>query len=92
MVPDGDRSAGGTVLLVQRWEHDYADWTALPNAEQERIIGRTKPDSIELDDRPATSHAARTIGTSTGRSSAATPPTALSTITAYSCHQRSPGW
>jgi putative iron-dependent peroxidase len=60
VVPDADRGAGGTVLLVQRWEHDYAAWTALPDAEQERIIGRTKPDSIELDDRPKTSHAART--------------------------------
>src|SRR5262249_38242437 len=30
------------------------------DSEQERVIGRTKPDSIELDDRPTTSHAART--------------------------------
>ena len=52
--------AGGTVLLVQRWEHDYTAWTALSDEEQERVIGRTKPDSIELEDRPATSHAART--------------------------------
>jgi porphyrinogen peroxidase len=60
LVPDHEPAAGGTVLLVQRWEHDYAAWTALSDAEQERVIGRTKPDSIELDDRPSASHAART--------------------------------
>lgn len=60
LVADELPGSGGAVLLVQRWEHDYAAWTALPDAEQERVIGRTKPDSVELDDRPATSHAART--------------------------------
>jgi putative iron-dependent peroxidase len=59
LIPDGVPGAGGTVLLLQKWEHD-ASWMRLPEAEQERVIGRTKLDSIELDDRPATSHAART--------------------------------
>ena len=27
---------------------------------QEQVIGRTKPDSVDLDDRPETSHVART--------------------------------
>jgi putative iron-dependent peroxidase len=60
LVPDDAPGAGGTVLLLQRWEHDYHAWTALSDAEQERVIGRSKPDSVELADRPATSHAART--------------------------------
>jgi porphyrinogen peroxidase len=60
LVPDGTPGAGGTVLLLQKWEHEAAAWTRLPEAEQERVIGRTKSDSVELDDRPTTSHAART--------------------------------
>ena len=60
VVPDGEPGAGSSILLLQRWEHDSARWTSLPVAEQERVIGRTKPDSIELDPRPPSSHAART--------------------------------
>jgi putative iron-dependent peroxidase len=60
VVPDDAPGAGGSVLLLQKWAHDAAAWTSRPVAEQEQVIGRTKLDSIELDDRPATSHAART--------------------------------
>jgi putative iron-dependent peroxidase len=60
LVPDGAPGAGGSVLLVQKWQHDAAGWTGLPVAEQEKVIGRTKPDSVELDPRPDTSHVART--------------------------------
>jgi len=60
LIPDGAPGAGGTVLLLQKWEHDAAAWMRLSEAEQERAIGRTKLDSIELDDRPDTAHAART--------------------------------
>jgi putative iron-dependent peroxidase len=59
LVPDGAAGAGGSVWLLQRWSHDSA-WLALPDAEQELVIGRTKRDSIELDPKPETSHAART--------------------------------
>src|SRR5947209_14183313 len=52
LVPDGDPSAGGTILLLQRWGHDAAAWESLPVARQEQVIGRTKPDSVELEDRP----------------------------------------
>jgi porphyrinogen peroxidase len=52
--------AGGTVLLLQRWRHDTATWAALDVAAQERVIGRTKRDSVELADKPVTAHAART--------------------------------
>lgn len=60
LIPQGRPGAGGSILLLQKWRHDAAAWTALATADQERVIGRTKPDSIELDDRPTTSHAART--------------------------------
>jgi putative iron-dependent peroxidase len=50
------------VLLFQRWIHDAPAWDALPVEEQERIIGRTKDDSVELDDevRGPQSHVSRT--------------------------------
>jgi putative iron-dependent peroxidase len=60
LVPAGRPGAGGTVLLLQKWQHDAAQWGALAVGRQEQAMGRTKQDSIELDDKPATSHVART--------------------------------
>jgi putative iron-dependent peroxidase len=60
LVPEGRPGAGGTVLLLQKWVHDAASWEALSVAEQERVIGRTKLDSIELEDGPSDSHVAST--------------------------------
>ena len=59
-IPDGTRGEGGSVLLLQQWEHDAIGWDSLPVAAQEAIIGRRKADSEELDPRPPTSHVART--------------------------------
>jgi putative iron-dependent peroxidase len=60
LIPDGRPGAGGTILLLQKWAHDWAAWDSLPVAEQERVIGRTKLDSIELEDKPADSHVTST--------------------------------
>jgi porphyrinogen peroxidase len=60
LVPEGRPGAGGTVLLLQKWAHDAPAWEALPVPEQERVMGRTKTDSVELDDKPADSHVAST--------------------------------
>ena len=60
VVPEGQPGAGGTILLLQKWEHDAPAWEALTDEEQERVIGRTKPDSVELDPKPDNSHVART--------------------------------
>ena len=60
VVPDGTPGAGGTVLLLQKWAHDAARWESLDVAAQERVIGRRKPDSVELDPKPSDSHVART--------------------------------
>lgn len=60
LVPAGEPGAAGSVLLLQKWPHDAARWEALPVAQQEKVIGRTKPDSIELEDKPADSHVAST--------------------------------
>jgi porphyrinogen peroxidase len=60
LVPEGEPGAGGTVLLLQKWAHDAGAWEALPVEHQERVIGRRKSDSVELEDKPADSHVAST--------------------------------
>jgi putative iron-dependent peroxidase len=60
LVPEDRPGAGGTVLLLQKWVHDAPAWEALSVPEQERVMGRTKADSVELDDKPADSHVAST--------------------------------
>jgi porphyrinogen peroxidase len=60
LLPEGVPGAAGTVLLLQKWKHKAIEWEALPIDQQERIMGRTKVDSIELENKPADSHVART--------------------------------
>jgi putative iron-dependent peroxidase len=60
LLPEGVPGAGGSVLLLQKWKHNTAEWEAVPVNRQEHIMGRTKPDSIELENKPADSHVART--------------------------------
>ncbi len=60
LLPEGVPGAAGSVLLLQKWKHNVTAWEALPVEQQERIMGRTKPDSIELENKPADSHVART--------------------------------
>ncbi len=54
--------AGGSFVFAQRWLHDLVAFGALSERDQERVIGRTKPDSIELtgDAMPKDSHVSRT--------------------------------
>jgi putative iron-dependent peroxidase len=59
-VPAGTPGEGGSILLLQQWEHDAAAWGSLAREVQERAIGRRKTDGIELDPQPPTSHVART--------------------------------
>jgi hypothetical protein len=61
LVPPGEPGAGGSHVLVMRWIHDLSGFDALPTSEQERVFGRTKPDSVELADeeKPDTAHIAR---------------------------------
>jgi porphyrinogen peroxidase len=60
LIPEGQPGAAGSVLLLQKWRHKVTDWEALPTEEQELIIGRTKLDSIEIENKPEYSHVART--------------------------------
>jgi porphyrinogen peroxidase len=60
LVPDGEPGAGGSILLLQKWIHDAREWESQTVERQEQVIGRRKPDSEELEDKPADSHVART--------------------------------
>jgi putative iron-dependent peroxidase len=60
LLPEGVPGDAGSVLLLQKWKHKVAEWEALPIDQQEGIMGRTKPDSIELENKPSDSHVART--------------------------------
>jgi putative iron-dependent peroxidase len=60
LLPKGVPGAAGSILLLQKWKHKVREWEALPVEQQERIMGRTKPGSIELENKPDDSHVART--------------------------------
>jgi len=63
LVGDDDPAfTGGSYVIVQKNLHDLSTWNAISVEEQERVIGRTKLDDIELDDatKPANSHVALT--------------------------------
>jgi putative iron-dependent peroxidase len=52
--------AGGSYVIVQKYLHDMDAWGTLSVEEQERVIGRTKLEDIELRDdvKPTNSHVA----------------------------------
>ncbi len=59
LIGDEDpRFAGGSYVLVQRYVHDLVSWEALTVGEQERVVGRTKLNDIEMaeDVKPTNSH------------------------------------
>ncbi|ROR93323.1 putative iron-dependent peroxidase [Salana multivorans] len=59
LIGDEDPAyAGGSYVVVQKYLHDLAAWDAISVEEQERVIGRTKLDDIELPDsvKPSNSH------------------------------------
>jgi putative iron-dependent peroxidase len=60
LIAEGQPGAAGSVLLLQKWRHKVNEWEALPVEEQELVIGRTKLDSVEIENKPAYSHVART--------------------------------
>lgn len=53
---------GSSVLLYQKWQH-LPSWRSLSDPEQERVIGRTKSESVQLPDdvMPADSHVSRNV-------------------------------
>lgn len=55
--------ADGSFIFAQRYAHDLEKWKKLKVDTQEQVIGRTKLESIELDDdvKPENAHVARTV-------------------------------
>lgn len=62
LVPEGQVGAGGAHVFTQKWIHNLCAFNQLSQTEQEKVIGRTKPDSIEFkgDDMPRNAHVSRT--------------------------------
>jgi putative iron-dependent peroxidase len=58
VVPDGQPGAGGSFINAQRWVHDLEAWEQMSVGEQEKVFGRTKPDSTRLEVQPDFSHLA----------------------------------
>lgn len=54
---------GSCYVHVQKYVHDMTSWDSLSVTEQERVIGRTKLEDIELGDdvKPANSHIALNV-------------------------------
>ena len=59
LVPDGAPGEAGSFVITMLWEHDLAGFEALPAAEQDRVFGRTREGSEELDPMPSDSHVGR---------------------------------
>lgn len=55
--------ADGSFVFAQRYVHNLESWKRLKVDAQEHVIGRTKLESIELDDdiKPENAHVARTV-------------------------------
>ncbi|WP_426699883.1 Dyp-type peroxidase [Rhodanobacter sp. Col0626] len=59
-IPQGQPGEGGSILLLQKWVHDAAKWKSLAVEGQERVMGRTKADSVEIENKAPNSHVAST--------------------------------
>jgi putative iron-dependent peroxidase len=61
LVPAGQLGEGGSFVIAQKWVHDLDAFHSLPVEEQENVFGRSKSDSVEMDDgaKPANAHIAR---------------------------------
>lgn len=55
--------AGGSYVTVQKYLHDLTAWNSLSVEDQERVIGRSKLEDIEMYDevKPSNSHIALTV-------------------------------
>jgi putative iron-dependent peroxidase len=58
IIDDDSPYAGGSYVVIQKYLHDVDAWNQLRVEQQEKIIGRTKLDNIELPDdvQPSNSH------------------------------------
>lgn len=58
LIAEGE-DAGGSYVLTQRYQHQLDKWHKMPVTRQEQVIGRTKADSVELDEVSPHSHVGR---------------------------------
>jgi porphyrinogen peroxidase len=66
LVGDEDPAfAGGSYVVVQRYVHDLDRWAGLGVDEQERVVGRTKVDNVELPDAGSGQRSHKTLATVT---------------------------
>ncbi|MCZ4067264.1 Dyp-type peroxidase [Microbacterium sp. H37-C3] len=64
LVADEDPvHTGGTYVVTQKYVHAMAEWDSLPVETQERILGRTKVDGIELDDAASGQQSHKSLAT-----------------------------
>jgi len=57
---DVDGMGGSSFVSVQQWVHDLSFFSALPQTEQDAIIGRRLSDNTEIEDAPQSAHVKRT--------------------------------
>ncbi len=61
IVQDGAHGmVGSSFVAVQQWVHDLRSFSALPQTEQDHIIGRRRSDNSEIEDAPPSAHVKRT--------------------------------
>lgn len=58
IIPDGQKGAGGSFLIAQRWVHDLTYFNGLSADAQDNTFGRTKAESRRLEHQVPTSHLA----------------------------------
>jgi putative iron-dependent peroxidase len=64
LVAEEDSSSqGGSYVVVQKYTHDLPGWKSLSTEQQEKIIGRTKIDNVELDDAESGQRSHKTLAT-----------------------------
>ena len=57
--------SGGSYVVVQKYLHDLTAWSAIPTELQEKIIGRTKFDNVELEETPGERKSHKSLNTIT---------------------------
>ncbi|MEJ3404760.1 Dyp-type peroxidase [Rathayibacter sp. YIM 133350] len=62
-VADDPVYNGGSYVVAQKYVHDLDAWSRLGTEMQEAIMGRTKPDNVELDDAPSGQKSHKTLAT-----------------------------
>lgn len=51
---------GSSFVAVQQWRHNFVQLEAMPESEQDNMIGRRKSDNLELEAAPESAHVKRT--------------------------------